>query len=88
MHDSTKALPTATQAFWAEAPFQGPPAEAFLWNRLAPYMEALWAAAQAGDWNGFVSEAYQVYLAGLLDAGLPLAALLAVDEEEVVEDGD
>ena len=81
MHDSTKAIPPATEAFWKEVPFQGPPAEAFLWNRLAPYLEALWASARSGDWSAFVDGAYQVYLAGLLDAGLPLVALLAVDEE-------
>jgi len=54
MHDSTKPIPPATEAFWKEAPFQGPPAETFLWNRLAPHLEALWASARSGDWSAFV----------------------------------
>ncbi len=62
------------------------PGQGILFNRLAPYLEAIWDAARQDDWPAFVEAVREVYLAGLLDGPLPLSVLLASALEEDDDD--
>lgn len=86
MHDTSKHIGMARQAFWSKAPLEDTPRGAFLLNRLDPLALAVWDAARAEDWALFVECLREVYHAGLVDGGVPLAALLAVTDDD--EDGE
>lgn len=81
-------LTAIIEAFRHSPGLELPPAQGVLFNRLAPYLEAAWDAANRGDWHAFVEVAHEVYLAGLLDGNLPLGVLLAGALDDVREGGD
>ncbi len=75
----------AVEAFQRSPGLDLSPAQGFLLNRVAPFAEAAWQAAQDGEWPAFMEALYQLYVAGLMDGTLPLGVLLgsALEEGEV-----